>query len=223
MLIDSTDGERAWTTIGVSENIIEASWQALADSIVYGLLHTGPKVRRRWPLREYVPVKPDRRRPRSTPRRRGAASSWIAGPPAELARPASRRADRLGSPGPDQGYALSWPRASGTAWRSTRRAAPTTPWPAASRWPSSGRRCSAGPRSSTTCTVAFTLWGFLDEQADDELVTLRRRLFEEVANTHHYVEQRRIADLVPGPTLRLTPVEVKDRHATDWRSLLTLD
>ena len=29
----------AWTTIGVSENIIEASWQALYDSIVYGLLH----------------------------------------------------------------------------------------------------------------------------------------------------------------------------------------
>ena len=39
VLIDSTDGERTWTTIGVSENIIEASWQALADSIVYGLLH----------------------------------------------------------------------------------------------------------------------------------------------------------------------------------------
>jgi len=39
VLIDATDGERSWTTIGVSENIIEASWQALRDSIVYGLLH----------------------------------------------------------------------------------------------------------------------------------------------------------------------------------------
>ena len=39
VLIDSTDGERSWSTIGVSENIIEASWQALADSIIYGLLH----------------------------------------------------------------------------------------------------------------------------------------------------------------------------------------
>ncbi len=37
VLIDSTDGERDWSTIGVSENIIEASWQALSDSIVYGL------------------------------------------------------------------------------------------------------------------------------------------------------------------------------------------
>jgi len=39
VLIDSTDRRRTWTTIGVSENIIEASWQALADSLVYGLLH----------------------------------------------------------------------------------------------------------------------------------------------------------------------------------------
>jgi 2-isopropylmalate synthase len=39
VLIDSTDGARTWTTIGVSENIIEASWRALYDSLVYGLLH----------------------------------------------------------------------------------------------------------------------------------------------------------------------------------------
>ena len=39
VLIDMTDHERHWTTIGVSENIVEASWQALVDGIVYGLLH----------------------------------------------------------------------------------------------------------------------------------------------------------------------------------------
>ena len=39
VLIDSTDGEKVWSTIGVSENIIEASWQALVDSIDYGLTH----------------------------------------------------------------------------------------------------------------------------------------------------------------------------------------
>jgi len=39
VLVDTTDGEQTWTTIGVSENIIEASWQALYDSIVFGLLH----------------------------------------------------------------------------------------------------------------------------------------------------------------------------------------
>jgi 2-isopropylmalate synthase len=40
VLIDSTNGRRSWSTIGVSENIIQASWQALEDSLVYGLLHT---------------------------------------------------------------------------------------------------------------------------------------------------------------------------------------
>ncbi|MBC7333285.1 MAG: citramalate synthase [Actinobacteria bacterium] len=39
VLIESSDGEKSWGTIGVSENIIEASWQALEDSIVYGLMH----------------------------------------------------------------------------------------------------------------------------------------------------------------------------------------
>ncbi|MFM9084760.1 MAG: alpha-isopropylmalate synthase regulatory domain-containing protein, partial [Actinomycetota bacterium] len=40
VLIDATNGERSWTTIGVSANIIEASWQALEESLVYGLLHS---------------------------------------------------------------------------------------------------------------------------------------------------------------------------------------
>jgi len=40
VLIDATDGERTWTTIGVSANIIEASWRALEESLVYGLLHS---------------------------------------------------------------------------------------------------------------------------------------------------------------------------------------
>jgi 2-isopropylmalate synthase len=39
VLIDSTDGDRTWSTVGVSENVIEASWQALVDSLVYGLLN----------------------------------------------------------------------------------------------------------------------------------------------------------------------------------------
>lgn len=39
VLLDATNGERSWTTIGVSANIIEASWRALEESLVYGLLH----------------------------------------------------------------------------------------------------------------------------------------------------------------------------------------
>ena len=40
VLLSATNGERDWTTIGVSPNIIEASWRALDDSLVYGLLHS---------------------------------------------------------------------------------------------------------------------------------------------------------------------------------------
>ena len=37
VLIESSDGSRQWGTVGVSPNIIEASWQALVDSVEYKL------------------------------------------------------------------------------------------------------------------------------------------------------------------------------------------
>lgn len=37
VLIESTDGHKTWGTVGSSTNIIEASWQALVDSIEYGI------------------------------------------------------------------------------------------------------------------------------------------------------------------------------------------
>jgi 2-isopropylmalate synthase len=37
VLLDSSDGEEVWGSIGVSENIIEASWEALVDSLEYGM------------------------------------------------------------------------------------------------------------------------------------------------------------------------------------------
>jgi 2-isopropylmalate synthase len=39
--VESTDGNRTWATAGVSENIIEASWLALVDSLVYRLFRGG--------------------------------------------------------------------------------------------------------------------------------------------------------------------------------------
>lgn len=38
VLIESNDGDNSWSTVGVSENIIEASWQALVDSLNYKLM-----------------------------------------------------------------------------------------------------------------------------------------------------------------------------------------
>ncbi len=39
VIIESTDGEIRWTTIGVSSDVIEASWIALSDSFEYKLIH----------------------------------------------------------------------------------------------------------------------------------------------------------------------------------------
>lgn len=47
VLIESSDGEESWGTVGVSENIIEASWEALVDSMEYKLFREEERLRRR--------------------------------------------------------------------------------------------------------------------------------------------------------------------------------
>jgi 2-isopropylmalate synthase len=37
VLVETSDGQDTWGTVGVSDNIIEASWKALVDSITYKL------------------------------------------------------------------------------------------------------------------------------------------------------------------------------------------
>jgi 2-isopropylmalate synthase len=44
VLIETTDGERVWTTVGVHGNVIEASWLALHDAVRYGLLRATPSL-----------------------------------------------------------------------------------------------------------------------------------------------------------------------------------
>ncbi|MCW2547058.1 MAG: 2-isopropylmalate synthase [Mycobacterium sp.] len=41
VLVETSDGTTAWDTIGVDENIIAASWQALEDAVTYGLFRQG--------------------------------------------------------------------------------------------------------------------------------------------------------------------------------------
>ena len=41
VLVDASDGHDVWGSIGVSENVIGASWDALMDSLEYGLAHRG--------------------------------------------------------------------------------------------------------------------------------------------------------------------------------------
>ena len=57
VLVRTRDADEAWSTVGVSENILEASWQALADSINYKLNKENQKAkgqRRRFDLEEAV-------------------------------------------------------------------------------------------------------------------------------------------------------------------------
>jgi len=44
VLVSSARGGREWTTVGVHPNVIEASWQALVDALVYALGQGSPDV-----------------------------------------------------------------------------------------------------------------------------------------------------------------------------------
>jgi 2-isopropylmalate synthase len=37
VLIETGDGQETWSTVGSSQNIIEASWLALSDSLEYAI------------------------------------------------------------------------------------------------------------------------------------------------------------------------------------------
>jgi hypothetical protein len=69
--------------------------------------------------------------------------------------------------------------------------------------------------------IGATMWGFLDADPPDELVWLRRRLFEGLANVaHHYGALRALVDSVPESTLRMTPEQVQTAYPAQWRDLL---
>ncbi|MGI8863007.1 MAG: citramalate synthase [Solirubrobacteraceae bacterium] len=53
VLLDTSDGDEVWGTIGVSENVIEASWEALVDSLEYGM-----QVVRHQPRGRITPARP---------------------------------------------------------------------------------------------------------------------------------------------------------------------
>ncbi len=166
---------------------------------------------------EFVPV--DKNRPvrayESPPRRPGP---WMADRPGEL-QGGQPRGDRLGNPGPDQGYVLRLARRF--EGKLTLRPGEHERDALAGAVAVALKRSSLFGRAPIVhdLTVALTVWGFLGD-APDELVALRRPLFEEVWHPHHYAEQRRIADLVPDEVLRQTPQQVADAHRRDWRALL---
>jgi 2-isopropylmalate synthase len=58
VLLDASDGEQVWGSIGVSENVIEASWEALVDSLEYGMQRDGSRRREAGEVTERSAAKP---------------------------------------------------------------------------------------------------------------------------------------------------------------------
>ncbi|MGH9137198.1 MAG: hypothetical protein ACRD0G_09150 [Acidimicrobiales bacterium] len=151
---------------------------------------------------EYVPVKPldDVRTYESPPRR---PQQWRADRPGDLATGQPRGAD-LGAQGPDQGYALTLvdrfrgqlklggvherDAVAGCLGVALKRASLLGRAPVVHDW-----------------RVAFTVWGFLDDDPPANVVERREKLFAESHHAYYYAERRRIADAVPDEVLKLSP------------------
>jgi hypothetical protein len=167
---------------------------------------------------EFVPVRPGPKDKayESPPRRLG---SWLPDRPGELVDDGFQpEGMALGSQGPDQGYALLLARRfeGKLALAEGEHEADVIAGGVAIAL----RRASIFGRAPVIhdLRLAFELFGFLDEDADEELVAHRREVFEELANPHHYFEVRHLAGAVPEATLRLTPDQVRARRS-EWRSL----
>lgn len=171
---------------------------------------------------EFVPVKPlaDVRVYESPPRR---PDSWRAERPGDL--PGRQPlGERLGVPGPDQGYAL---KLADDVFRPLLKTGAVGADDAiAGCLGIALKRASSFGRAPTAhdLRVAFTVWGFLDDAPDAALVKLRESWFAEVAHPHHYVESRRIVDAVGDEVLRRSHTDIESAYrSSGWKSLLSVD
>ena len=164
----------------------------------------------------FVPI-PDADQVRPA-RRLQVPAAWTPGRPAELRTPARPIGPGMGTPGPDQGYALRLgrrfePRLRLGAGESAEDVIVGGAVLASRRAGLFGRAPSIHD-----LTVAFSLWGYLGD-APGELVEARRAAFS--GASHDYLVQRRLADQVPESSLRLSPAQVVERSAAgDWHALV---
>lgn len=146
--------------------------------------------------------------------------AWMPRRPAEITgfQPVG---ERLGYQGPDQGFAI---KIANTFRPRLRLQAGESADDAVAGCLGVGlRRASMFSRAPVVhdLTIAFTVWGFLDDAPPAELVALRTELFEGVSHTAvHYAEARRIVDMVPESTLRMSPQQVAAAYPARWRELV---
>ncbi len=168
---------------------------------------------------KFAPVTPlDRARGYESPDH--VPDGWLADRPADV-RGRQPSGPRLGYQGPDQGYAI-------TLAERLRDEVHCQPGEsvddALSGCIAIGlRRASLYGRAPVMhdLRIAFTIWGFFDATPPAELVAVRRREFEGIANAlHGYEERRALVDSVPEATLRQTPDQVRAAYPANWRALL---
>ena len=143
---------------------------------------------------------------------------WTSSRPSELRGTRAPSGSSLGTPGPDQGFALKLARRFED--RLVLGAGEHAEDAISGCTAVAIRRAALFGRAPVIhdLTLSFTLWGFLDG-APSDLKTVREPLFRSAA--HHYRVQRTIADAVSEATLRLTPEQVAN-HLADWRTLVVL-
>ena len=169
---------------------------------------------------EHVPTKPTQLvRSYSSPPRR--AGSWTADRPGEIDG-LQPEGDRLGTPGPDQGYALKLvARFQGRLHLQPNEAESDA---------LAGASAIAMKRSGLfgrapivhDLTVGLTIWGFLRTDAPKALVDIRGPWFDEVHLVHNYDALRRIADAAPEGVLRQSHDQVEEQHVANWQSCIDL-
>ena len=149
-------------------------------------------------------------------------ASWAPDRPGEIVG-FQPRGERLGAPGPDQGFAIK----IANSLRSKLRVdgGENIDDVVQGCLGVALRRASLFSRAPVVhdLTIAFTIWGYFDEVPPRDLVVLRTRMFEGLRHVgHHYTEGREIVDQVPVETLQMTPAQVASRYSGDWRELLGL-
>ncbi len=168
---------------------------------------------------DFVPTDPRQRvRTYSSPPRR--PGGWAADRPGDLAGGQPKGA-RLGSMGPDQGYAyrlVTMIEEKLHLGRMNRDDVVEGCVAVAMR------RSALYGRAPVIhdLNVAFGVFGFFDANPPAELVSWREELFAEVRSDHHYVERRELVDLVPDEVLRRSPEQVLGAYETDWRQSFDL-
>ena len=131
---------------------------------------------------EYVPTDTgDDARVYRSPLRPGG--SWTVGRPADLG-PGQPRGDQFGNQGPDQGFALTI--AEGFRDRLHLSEVEHADDAIAGAAAVATKRSSLFGRAPIVhdVIIGFTVWGFLDDEPDADLVTQRHRRFAEVAHPH---------------------------------------